>query len=288
MANQVLVVTGMHRSGTSLLTHWLHACGLQVGERLLQAGKGNVEGHFEDLDFLQLHEDILAAHGADTAGLRGPYEVAPSTRQQARMAAVIAARNARHTQWGWKEPRTCLFLDSYAQLLPGANYLVVLRDHEEVVQSLLKRDFSHIDERYQQKSWLHRAVWYFYRPLRLNKHRDRNYNRYLRAWIHYNRMILRALQALPDERYLVVSHELMHTRCAQVYAYLSARWSFRLRYQRFANIYRGDLLSRGAAPAPAAADPGLLAQARELGAELRRHLERSAARLVRNEALMAA
>ena len=38
MANDILVIAGMHRSGTSLITHWLHDCGLQVGERLVGAG----------------------------------------------------------------------------------------------------------------------------------------------------------------------------------------------------------------------------------------------------------
>jgi hypothetical protein len=50
----------MHRSGTSLISQWLSHCGLHLGERLLGPGIGNAEGHFEDLDFLEFHEQILA------------------------------------------------------------------------------------------------------------------------------------------------------------------------------------------------------------------------------------
>ena len=49
----------MHRSGTSLITNWLSRCGLEIGERLAAGNAGNVEGHFEDVEFLKLHEEIL-------------------------------------------------------------------------------------------------------------------------------------------------------------------------------------------------------------------------------------
>ncbi|HZX74061.1 MAG TPA: hypothetical protein VFE57_06560, partial [Cyclobacteriaceae bacterium] len=57
--NKILVVTGMHRSGTSVVTQWLQQCGLHVGDELLGAGIGNSVGHFEDVDFLRAHSDFL-------------------------------------------------------------------------------------------------------------------------------------------------------------------------------------------------------------------------------------
>jgi len=41
-----LVILGMHRSGTSLITQWLKNCGLSVGDSLHGADVGNAEGHF--------------------------------------------------------------------------------------------------------------------------------------------------------------------------------------------------------------------------------------------------
>jgi len=276
VTNHVLVVTGMHRSGTSLITHWLHACGLQVGETLLDAGNGNVEGHFEDLEFLKLHEEMLGARGAGTDGLRAPYEIRPTSYEKAKMAAVIAVKNARFAHWGWKEPRTCLFLDTYAELLPQARYLVLLRDYDEVVQSLLKRDFAYVDDKYRARSWPYRLVWqYLARAQRRDKHRHHHYNRYLKAWVVYNQMIVAALRQLPAERYLVVSYESMQRQCAAVHAFLSTRWSFPLRYRTFSSIYRSELISRQAEAPPPNVDRDLLAQARQVHAQLQHYLQAS-------------
>lgn len=280
MANQVLVIAGMHRSGTSLITHWLHDCGLQVGERLVGAGTGNVEGHFEDEDFFQLHQQILIGKGVHPDGLLPPQTMAPSGPQRAQMQALITARNARFAQWGWKEPRTCLFLDTYAALLPQAKYLVLLRDYQEVVHSLLKRDFSLLDNKYQAKSWAHRTAWqYFYRTMRLAQHRRKHRERYLKAWLVYNQMILKTLRGLPEDRYLVVSYQSMQSQCAEVFGFLSSHWAFKLRYKKFASVYRNELISRKADVPPAEVSPGLLDEAQQLAASLQSYLQRSQQRL---------
>ena len=58
----------MHRSGTSLITQWLYRCGLFVGERLFPPGPGNLDGHFEDMDFLELHVKFLSKRKFPTSG----------------------------------------------------------------------------------------------------------------------------------------------------------------------------------------------------------------------------
>lgn len=280
MANDVLVIAGMHRSGTSLITHWLHDCGLQVGERLVGAGTGNVEGHFEDADFFQLHQQILIDKGVHPDGLHPPEAMTPSAREQAKMRSLIAAKNASFPQWGWKEPRTCLLLDTYSALLPQAKYLVLLRDFEEVVHSLLKRDFGLLDNRYRAKSWPCRMAWkYFYRSMRLARHRRKHRERYLKAWVVYNRKILQTLDKLPKHRYLVVNYKSMQSQCAEVFGFLSSQWSFQLRYKKFASVYRDELISRQADVGPLPVDPVLLAEARQIGTNLQLYLDCSQRRL---------
>jgi hypothetical protein len=44
-----IVVTGMHRSGTSLSASILAALGVAMGEQLLPADAANPRGYFEDL-----------------------------------------------------------------------------------------------------------------------------------------------------------------------------------------------------------------------------------------------
>ncbi|HEV7814229.1 MAG TPA: sulfotransferase [Janthinobacterium sp.] len=280
MANNILVVAGMHRSGTSLITHWLHDCGLQVGERLLEAGNGNVEGHFEDLEFLRIHEEILKDKGADSTGLQLSHDIAPTRYEKAKMKAIISVKNATYAQWGWKEPRTCLFLGTYAELLPDAKYLVVFRDYKSIVSSLIKRDFTDIEERHQAKGWLYRTLWTrLCRPVRLRRHSARHSERYLRAWVIYNRMILKTLGGLPENRYLVVSYKLMKNQGSDVFGFLSSHWSFRLRYKNFSRIFKNELISKGDEYVPHLENEALLDEANQLSARLTAYLQRSAERL---------
>ena len=59
MANNqcTIVITGMHRSGTSLTASLLQSAGLNLGDRLMEAtATGNpLKGYFEDLDFVEFH-----------------------------------------------------------------------------------------------------------------------------------------------------------------------------------------------------------------------------------------
>jgi GT2 family glycosyltransferase/glycosyltransferase involved in cell wall biosynthesis len=136
----VLLITGMHRSGTSLAASVFQSAGLFIGERLMGPAESNVPGHFEDLDFVALHERMLAAAGLCPTGLVAPVEpppVAESLRDAAQ--ALIAKRRATGRPWGWKDPRTVLFLDFWDALLPKAGWLFICRGPWAVVDSLFRR-----------------------------------------------------------------------------------------------------------------------------------------------------
>ena len=135
---KVLVITGMHRSGTSLLTQWLYKCGLHVGDQFMGAGIGNEEGHYEDLDFYKYHKNVLKDHALQDDGLIHTTINTLSDGQLYEMRQLLEKKN-KQLQWAWKEPRTCLFLSHYRELLPEARYLVILRDYRPVVSSLISR-----------------------------------------------------------------------------------------------------------------------------------------------------
>lgn len=285
MPNNILVVTGMHRSGTSLISHWLHDCGLQIGESLLEGGRGNEEGHFEDLEFLKIHEEILTRKGADAAGLHPPFDIVPTRYEKAKMQAIISVKNTSFTQWGWKEPRTCLFLRTYTELLPNAKYLVVLRDYQDVIHSLIKRDLAHIEERYRARGPLHRLFWrHIGRRARLRRHWEKHSERYLQTWLTYNEKILEALDTVPENRYLVISYQTMRQRGDEVFRFLSSHWRFRLHYENFADIFKSELISKRSAPLPGLRNAALLSRADGVKNALQAHLERSIERLTQIQA----
>src|SRR5579862_7983204 len=210
MSSRVLIIAGMHRSGTSLITNWLSQCGLQVGESLVGANEGNKKGHYEDVEFLRIHEEILASNGLSTTGLIHHKNINISEYQLEKLKAIIRIKEQRFEQWGWKEPRTCLFLDVYANLLPGAKYLVIMRDYLTVVNSLLKRDFAVTEKEYAKRGLFTRLKWkLFKRNRRRNKYYGDNAENYLRVWIDYNEHILEKLKELPENDYLVVNYSLL-------------------------------------------------------------------------------
>jgi hypothetical protein len=112
--------------------------GVMIGERLLAANWGNPRGYFEDLDFLHLHDRMLSRYGqgvyVQDLSLLGPAH--GEDRQQAQQ--LVSERSSQDL-WGWKDPRTTLFLSFWEELLDQARYLLVYRHPVDVVQSLRRR-----------------------------------------------------------------------------------------------------------------------------------------------------
>jgi hypothetical protein len=153
-----LVIGGMHRSGTSLLASLCQGAGLALGQRLLAAGNGNPSGHYEDLDFVELHERILVANGLGSEGFTADATPVIPDRLRHEALALVAARRGLGTPWGWKDPRTVLLLDEWATLVPEARFLVVFRPPWEVADSLYRRG----DPAFHHNPPLALAVWQHY------------------------------------------------------------------------------------------------------------------------------
>lgn len=228
MSSKVLVILGMHRSATSLLASWLHACGLNLGDDLLGEGVGNEKGHFEDKDFFLLHERILKRSGIDCGGTSRTGPIAVDEDAVAEMARLVERKNDAHAQWGWKDPRTCLFVPEYERLLPAAKYLVVYRHFELVVDSLVRRDAKKKQRRVARKGPLKR---FFYRlgmrhldPIRVKRLADR----YLATWIDYNARLVELSARRGSADVFVLNCKHFNTAGAPVLAVL-ADWGFDLR-----------------------------------------------------------
>ncbi len=137
-SQSMLVITGMHRSGTSLAASLLQSSGVFIGDRLMKGGTGNSQGHFEDWDFVDLHRDCLTSHATNREGWTTETNFAFSGEYLERAQNLLAAR-VQHPIWGWKDPRTTLFLDAWTQLIPQAKFVFVYRSPWDVVDSLFRR-----------------------------------------------------------------------------------------------------------------------------------------------------
>ena len=134
----VVAIAGMHRSGTSLVASLLQSSGVFIGDRLMAGGTGNAKGHFEDWDFVDLHRDTLTAQGIDREGWTTSTGLSFDNEYLERAKALIAARH-RYLVWGWKDPRTTLFLECWSRLIFEVKFVFVYRSPWDVVDSLFRR-----------------------------------------------------------------------------------------------------------------------------------------------------
>lgn len=150
-----LVITGMHRSGTSFAASLVHAAGLFLGDRLLPPHASNPLGHFEDLEFYEFDRRLLRAHGLSDDGFVCGPAVHPGPLFHAEAARLVDARRARGTAWGWKDPRAALLLEFWREVIPEARFLFVFRPPWDVVDSLYRRG----DETFAANPPLALDVW---------------------------------------------------------------------------------------------------------------------------------
>ena len=273
MQKVTLIIAGMHRSGTSLIANWLNKCGLHLGETLMGAAPSNEEGHFEDMEFLKLHEEILRDNKLPHTGLVDEQRIPVSAYHKEKIKGVISVKNKLHKQWGWKEPRTCLFLDTYRELLPDAKYLVIIRDYPSVVSSLLKREFKDLEIKYLSRRFFSRVIW---KNFRREKKRHTYYNEnagfYLKVWIAYNQELLKLIETSPPEACLVVNYSFLNHNDSRVCNYMKKKWGLALNDIRFSDIFKGSLINQPLDIDSLIPDKSLIAEATALQTELENNI----------------
>ena len=150
-----LLITGMHRSGTSLVASVLRHAGVDLGSDLLGPAAGNPRGHFEDKDFLALQQGWLDRADLDIL-VRDRRQIPELSAEDREAAAGLVAVRAEKPLWGFKDPRSALFLDLWHGLLPDPRYVVIYRHPLDVALSLDRRgsDLAAVaDPRISLRSW---------------------------------------------------------------------------------------------------------------------------------------
>ena len=132
-----VIVLGMHRSGTSLLTGSLEAAGLSLGEVNNEA-PFNRKGNKENESIRELNDALLERNGA--AWNRPPNGQAQwSGADEEWSRSLISPYLAAKRPWGFKDPRTVWTVEGWLRLLPHARPVGVFRHPSLVVQSLAAR-----------------------------------------------------------------------------------------------------------------------------------------------------
>jgi GT2 family glycosyltransferase len=139
-----ICIAGAHRSGTSMLTRLLHACGLYLGEKseLMPSQADNPDGFWEHLGFVALNDELLNALG-------GAWDLPPKADEtftrpeleplRLKAQLLIESFDSAHV-WGWKDPRNSLTLQFWQDLLPALKTLIIVRNPLEVAYSMKERN----------------------------------------------------------------------------------------------------------------------------------------------------
>ena len=271
MDNNVLIILGMHRSGTSLIAQWLNKCGLQIGDELHGPDIGNRDGHFEDVDFLSLHKQILDANKLRDDGLIHEPVKKINTYHKEKLKSIIDLKSKLYKQWGWKEPRTCLFLPLYREVLPGAKHLIILRDFHAVVNSLITRQFAVYEkQKFETATYTRKLYWSRIQRARQLGSFQRKYTGYfLKVWIWYNQQLLKHINFLDKEDFVLAEYSMLNRNAAPVFSVLKNHWSFSLKYYDYNRVYKKELVSKAVNISNSVTDHELLRQATELQRRLK-------------------
>lgn len=146
---RLIVVMGMHRSGTSAITRSLKVMGVELGDTLMPAIEGiNDKGFWEDLDLFTLNNELLSMVESDWHHLAPikPAEV-EALRERgyfAKAANLIFQKVEKINVFGFKDPRVAKLLPFWKEVFIRCQFdtscVLVIRHPLSVAKSLAKRD----------------------------------------------------------------------------------------------------------------------------------------------------
>lgn len=242
-SNRVLLVAGMHRSGTSLTANWLEKCGVHMGDELIPADYSNPAGHYEDRVISHFQRQILRDNGWASVFITDscPIRVSDARRQEA--LALIEARQ-HYQSWGWKDPRTSLLLGFWKSLLPDMKVVAVYRSYAQVTDSLLRRESK------RGKRTRYRLLRTAQRLWRAGKFSFLNVplvRSYLGTWYRYNTDILQFASAHPDDLLMLHVDDLLQ-HADSLISFVNNRWGFTLKPVPITDVYDPVLLTTATMP----------------------------------------
>ena len=146
--SRLVVVLGMHRSGTSAITRGLSALGVPLGNNLMPpVPNNNNKGFFEDLEINELNTELLTAlnRAWDDLSRVPPESLQSEAVEPLKLRAIELMRTKIGDQtFGFKNPRMARLLPFWQAVFKELDirpfYVIAIRNPKSVAQSLQKRD----------------------------------------------------------------------------------------------------------------------------------------------------
>jgi hypothetical protein len=171
----IVIVLGMHRSGTSLCSHVLSALGVDMADKVAGPGAAapvadNPKGHWERWEIVDFHDRIL---GLFNRGYFTPFHdfgfpvawwADPRVAEVRREIAAFLEKRMGNGYFGFKDPRTVRLMPIWHQIVNelklAAKIVYCLRNPAHVALSLYARD--RLDVEIGEYRWLAYNVDFFH------------------------------------------------------------------------------------------------------------------------------
>lgn len=146
---KLIIVAGMHRSGTSTFTGAIEGLGVYLGGKLATGQQNiNEKGYKEDVAVVDFHENLLWSYPSswDDIFPLNPSKLSHHNIQDAKnkIREILASYFDKHQYCGLKDPRICLFLPIWIEVCQEENinlfFIIPFRNPYAVAKSLNTRD----------------------------------------------------------------------------------------------------------------------------------------------------
>jgi hypothetical protein len=153
----IVVVLGMHRSGTSTIARGLKAIKIELGDDLMEgSSENNEKGFFEDMDVFRLNSELLQEIGHDwhmlTPILPEELLLPLSGGLKLRAVEILRKKLNKNRFFGLKSPQMARLLPFWQAVFTHLNiqvsYIIACRNPMSVARSLSKRDGFDLEKGY--------------------------------------------------------------------------------------------------------------------------------------------
>lgn len=146
---KLILVIGMHRSGTSATTGILNKMGLPLGDNLMPPTKDNPKGYYENMDFYRFNDRILRENKVVWHNTNGLDINEVKTQTNKDILKSIIKKYENYSVFGVKDPRLCILLPLYEVVCDELGieiiYVRVNRKKDSIIRSIQKRDNFSVD-----------------------------------------------------------------------------------------------------------------------------------------------
>ena len=144
--SKFVIISGMHRSGTSFLARAFNLMGMHLGDfdeltsDEWRPQKDNPRGHWENKEILKLTEETLSQNNGTWSKIPSTISINEELGQKIRFF-IERLSSKPSLAFGFKDPRILLCLNEWCQFLPKSfTFIGIFRNPSSVAESLKKRN----------------------------------------------------------------------------------------------------------------------------------------------------